>query len=198
MILPDGFSTIPKIKVRIIGQIVYEYRSGRLDGPAWRRPIVDCKRCFAHHAGIPANPRFNQQVCPFWSITQYLCSFDLGCLRCLRSDVVHQPLGGKRFDRGSTERRQNADIFCEPGRQSIFFSLSSHLPRARLQLCLLIDATRAKTDPSDDASGLRTCMCAECGHTRTYGVPRGQRADGACWARLNSRNPQRAHKAHTV
>ena len=30
-----------------------------------------------------------------------------------------------------------------------------------------------KTDPSDDASELRTYVCAECGHTRTYGVPAG-------------------------
>jgi hypothetical protein len=30
-----------------------------------------------------------------------------------------------------------------------------------------------KTDPSDDASELRTYVCAECGHTRTYSVPAG-------------------------
>jgi DNA-directed RNA polymerase subunit RPC12/RpoP len=30
-----------------------------------------------------------------------------------------------------------------------------------------------KTDPSDDTSELRTYVCAECGHTRTYGVPAG-------------------------
>jgi len=30
-----------------------------------------------------------------------------------------------------------------------------------------------KADPSDDASELRTYVCAECGHTRTYGVPAG-------------------------
>jgi hypothetical protein len=30
-----------------------------------------------------------------------------------------------------------------------------------------------KTDPSDDTSELHTYVCAECGHTRTYGVPAG-------------------------
>jgi len=30
-----------------------------------------------------------------------------------------------------------------------------------------------KTDPSDGASELRTYVCAECGHTGTYGVPAG-------------------------
>jgi hypothetical protein len=30
-----------------------------------------------------------------------------------------------------------------------------------------------KADPSDDASELRTYVCAECGHTRTYSVAAG-------------------------
>ena len=30
-----------------------------------------------------------------------------------------------------------------------------------------------KVDPSDDASELRTYVCAECGHTRTYSVAAG-------------------------
>jgi hypothetical protein len=32
-----------------------------------------------------------------------------------------------------------------------------------------------EADPSDGASELRTYMCAECGHTRTYGVAAGNR-----------------------
>jgi hypothetical protein len=35
-----------------------------------------------------------------------------------------------------------------------------------------------KADPTDDASELRTYVCAECGHTRTYGLPRGKRLMG--------------------
>ena len=30
-----------------------------------------------------------------------------------------------------------------------------------------------ETDPSDDASELRTYVCAECGHSGTYSVPAG-------------------------
>jgi hypothetical protein len=30
-----------------------------------------------------------------------------------------------------------------------------------------------ETDPSDRASELRSYMCSECGHTRTYSVPAG-------------------------
>ena len=30
-----------------------------------------------------------------------------------------------------------------------------------------------QVDPGDDASELRTYVCAECGHTRTYGVAAG-------------------------
>jgi hypothetical protein len=30
-----------------------------------------------------------------------------------------------------------------------------------------------RTDPSDDTFELRTYVCADCGHTRTYGVPAG-------------------------
>jgi hypothetical protein len=44
-------------------------------------------------------------------------------------------------------------------------------------LCAVCSASMViglvKADPSDDTSELRSYMCSECGHTRTYSVPAG-------------------------
>jgi hypothetical protein len=89
--------------------------------------------------------------------------------------------------KGSAKDRKRTDFFAPHMARrptGIFQVLTSdqmatkeRLAAMAASLCAVCSgsmvATLVEADPSDGASELRTYVCAECGHTRTYSVTAG-------------------------